>query len=73
MKQYIYKRHWLRKIVGINFIVLGVLGLVLPVLPGIVFLLAGFELLGMRPAIIDRWQKKRLPSPVVEAEAPVSV
>lgn len=54
MKTFIYSRLWLRKTVGIILIVLGVVGLVMPILPGAVLGVIGLELIGVRLAFFDR-------------------
>ena len=60
VKTYIYSRHWLRKTVGVALIVFGVLGIILPILPGIVPLAIGLELVGVRLAFFDRFFTKEV-------------
>lgn len=59
MKQYIYQRLWLRKTVGIFLIAFGVFALIMPLVPGAVLALVGFELIGIRLAFFDRFLPKR--------------
>lgn len=49
----------LRYPLGVVFIILGVLGLFLPVLQGLLFLAIGLYLLGIRPRFVDRFIKNR--------------
>ena len=60
VKTYIYSRHWLRKSVGIGLIVLGILGLILPILPGVIPLAVGLELVGVRLAFFDRFFTRKV-------------
>ena len=74
MKTYIYSRHWLRKTVGIGLIVLGILGLILPILPGVIPLAIGLELVGVRLAFFDRFftheaKTLDLPEEIVQSAA----
>ena len=55
MKTYIYSRHWLRKTVGVALIIFGILGLILPIVPGVIPLAIGLELVGVRLAFFDRF------------------
>ena len=55
MKTYIYSRHWLRKTVGVALIIFGILGLILPIVPGVSPLAIGLELVGVRLAFFDRF------------------
>ncbi len=59
MKHYIYQRLWLRKTVGILLIILGVAGLILPILPGAIFAVIGLEFIGVRLAFFDRFFPQR--------------
>lgn len=45
----------LRKIIGIAFLVVGFLGLFLPILQGILFIIMGLTLLGYNPS--KKWLK----------------
>jgi uncharacterized membrane protein YbaN (DUF454 family) len=54
MKTYIYQRLWLRKMVGIFLIAFGVLGMILPIIPGAIFAIIGLEFIGIRLAFFDR-------------------
>jgi uncharacterized membrane protein YbaN (DUF454 family) len=54
-KQYTLARPVLKKSLGIAAVVFGILGLIIPGLPGILFLIIGLELLGIRFLILDRW------------------
>jgi hypothetical protein len=61
MKQYIYQRLWLRKTIGILLIIFGVFALIMPLVPGAVLALVGFELVGIRLAFFDRFLPGRVP------------
>ncbi len=65
MKTYIYSRLWLRKTVGILLITFGVLGMILPIIPGAIFAVIGLEFIGIRLAFFDRL----FPSRAVVAES----
>ena len=74
MKTYIYSRHWLRKTVGVGLIVFGILGLILPILPGVIPLAIGLELVGVRLAFFDRFFTREvktldLPEEIVQSAA----
>ncbi|MFN3692917.1 MAG: hypothetical protein ACK4SL_02310 [Candidatus Paceibacteria bacterium] len=74
MKTYIYSRHWLRKTVGIALIVFGILGLILPIVPGIIPLAIGLEFVGLRLAFFDRFFTREvktldLPEEIVQTAA----
>ena len=74
VKTYIYSRHWLRKTVGVALIVFGILGLILPILPGFVPLAIGLELVGVRLAFFDRFFTREvkmldLPEEIVQSAA----
>lgn len=62
MKQYIYQRLWLRKTIGIFLIIFGLFALIMPLVPGAVLALVGFELIGIRLAFFDRFLPKRIPT-----------
>lgn len=64
MKQYIYKRNWLRKTVGIALILFGLFAFVMPLVPGAVLALVGLELLGIRLAFFDRFYPQSKETPV---------
>ncbi len=53
-KQYTLDRPTLRRIAGVLLIVGGVLGLIMPIMPGIIFLVLGLELFGIRLLFVDR-------------------
>ncbi len=59
MKTYVYSRLWLRKTVGIFLIVFGLFALIMPIVPGAVLALVGFELIGIRLTFFDRFYPKR--------------
>lgn len=46
----------LRKILGISLIVLGVLGLIMPILPGWIFIFIGLEMLGIKLLFSENFQ-----------------
>lgn len=48
----------LKKVVGITLIALGVIGLFLPILQGILLILAGLFMLGITKEHIKAWIKK---------------
>ncbi len=68
MKRYIYERNWLRKTVGVALIVFGILGLILPILPGFIPLAIGLELVGVRLAFFDRFLPRAVPTPQLPEE-----
>jgi uncharacterized membrane protein YbaN (DUF454 family) len=47
-------KKWLRDAAGIGLLLVGVLGCLLPVMPGIPFLIAGIGLLGSSHPIVSR-------------------
>jgi len=53
--------HSVRTVAGIALLIVGLLGLLLPVMPGIPFLVAAVAVLGMDHAIV-RWGRQRLDS-----------
>lgn len=55
--------HWLIMIGGGLFIILGILGLFLPILPGILLIILGLILLGGKSKIHE-WITKKFPDPV---------
>ena len=57
-KNYTLERPWLKKTVGVLAIFFGILGIVIPGLPGILFLIIGFELLGIRFLVLDRYRER---------------
>ncbi len=48
----------LKKIIGIALIAVGVIGLFLPILQGILLILAGLSLMGIKVEDIKKWFKK---------------
>jgi len=48
----------LKKVVGIILIVVGVIGLFVPILQGVLMILAGLFLLGIKTEDIKKWFKK---------------
>ncbi len=66
-KQFTLERPKLKRTVGVILILIGLLGLVMPVIPGIVFVVIGLEFFGMRLLFIDRtidkmMKKKQIPT-----------
>ncbi|MGV8141753.1 MAG: hypothetical protein ACP5NW_04915 [Candidatus Woesearchaeota archaeon] len=60
--QYIKKiRAWgiFGAVIGVIFVLIGLLGLVLPIIPGILFLIIGLLVLGVDLSFIMRFLKKR--------------
>lgn len=65
-KEYMYKKFRnyldvkprLSKVLGWVFIIFGILGVILPLIPGAVFFFIGLELLGIRLLFLDRWLKR---------------
>lgn len=55
--------HWLLVIVGIIFIFTGILGLFLPIVPGIILIILGLVILGGKSKI-NQWIIKKFPEPV---------
>ncbi|MBY0431850.1 MAG: YbaN family protein [Rhodospirillales bacterium] len=51
-------RHWVKLILGWVFVVLGVAGLVLPVLQGFLFLAVGLSLLSTESPMVARWVER---------------
>ena len=52
------KFKFLKKITGIILIVIGIIGLFLPIMQGILLIIAGLLLMGYKKKDIDRWIKK---------------
>lgn len=59
-KQFTLERPKLKRAVGVVLILAGIFALFLPVIPGIVLLIIGLELLGLRLLAIDRFIEKTL-------------
>ncbi len=59
-KQFTLERPKLKRVVGVVLILAGIFALFLPVIPGIVLLIIGLELLGLRLLAIDRFIEKTL-------------
>ena len=49
---------FLKKIAGIVLIIVGIIGLFLPIIQGILLIIAGLLLMGVKKKDIDRWIKK---------------
>ncbi len=58
-KNYTLLRPRLKKTVGIFFVLLGFVGIILPVMPGAIFVFIGLEFLGLRFLFIDRLLKRK--------------
>ena len=61
IKEYIYNRPRIKKVVGVILILLGLAALVTPLTPGSWLALIGLELLGVRILLSDKlkfWKKK---------------
>lgn len=58
MKLYTLARPRLKKIVGWFLIFIGVIGLVLPVIPGLLIIFIALELLGIKLIFVDRLLKR---------------
>ena len=67
-KQFTLERPKLRRTVGIILILIGLLGLVMPFIPGIVFVVIGLEFFGMRLLFIDRTIDKMMKKKQIPAE-----
>lgn len=63
MKQYIHSRSWLRKTVAYILIAFGLFALVMPLVPGAVLAIIGFELIGIRFAFLERFYPGRILAP----------
>ena len=59
MKQYLYSQPWLRKTIAYILIAFGLFALVMPLVPGAILALVGFELIGIRFAFLDRFYPNR--------------
>lgn len=46
----------LRKILGVSLIILGVLGLIMPILPGWIFIFVGLEMLGLKLLLNEKFK-----------------
>jgi uncharacterized membrane protein YbaN (DUF454 family) len=64
-KNYTLLRPRLKKTVGIFLVLLGFVGIILPVMPGAVFVFIGLEFLGLRFLFIDRLLKRKAPEAVI--------
>ncbi|OIO44786.1 MAG: hypothetical protein COZ34_01585 [Candidatus Pacebacteria bacterium CG_4_10_14_3_um_filter_34_15] len=49
----------LRKIFGASLIILGVMGLIMPILPGWIFIFFGLEMLGLKLLLSENFQLLR--------------
>jgi uncharacterized protein YqgC (DUF456 family) len=49
-------RHIVRTVIGVGLLILGVIGSLLPVIPGFVFFAAGIAVLGTDHAIVRRFR-----------------
>ena len=49
---------FLKKIAGITLIIVGIIGLFLPILQGVLMIIAGLLLLGIRKEQIKKWFEK---------------
>jgi len=58
MKIYTLARPRLKKIVGWFLIILGLIGLIMPIIPGLLILIVAFELIGIRLVFLDRLLKR---------------
>ena len=67
-KNYTSIRPRLKKAVGILFILLGFVGLILPVVPGAILIFIGLEFLGLRFLFVDRLLKRKAPETVPVGE-----
>ena len=54
--------HYILLISGVLFILVGIAGLFLPIIPGIIFIVAGLVVLGKKE-VVNGWMKK-LPQPL---------
>ena len=70
-KNYTSIRPRLKKTVGILFVLLGFIGLILPVIPGAILLFIGLEFLGLRFLFVDRLLKRKAPEVVVAEQSVV--
>lgn len=58
-KNYTLLRPRLKKAVGIFLILFGFIGVIVPVMPGAIFVFIGLEFLGLRFLFIDRLLKRK--------------
>lgn len=61
IKNYFQNHKTLRKVIGIIFVVIGLLALITPLTPGAWLALVGFELLGIKILFLDKfkfWNRK---------------
>lgn len=49
---------FLKKIVGIILIAIGIVGLFLPIIPGVLLIIAGLIILGVKKKTMKKWVKK---------------
>jgi drug/metabolite transporter (DMT)-like permease len=61
-KKFTLERPRFKKAVGIVFVVVGIVALVAPVVPGAPLMFVGFELLGFRLLFIDKILKRETPT-----------
>lgn len=54
LKNYTLSRPRLKKAIGIALVLLGFVGLIMPLVPGILFLVIGLELLGLQFLFFDK-------------------
>lgn len=54
VKNYTLLRPRLKKMVGVTLVLIGLLGLLMPLIPGAIFLVIGLELLGLQFLFFDK-------------------
>ncbi|MBM2821222.1 MAG: hypothetical protein HW405_982 [Candidatus Berkelbacteria bacterium] len=62
--------HWLLFIGGIIFLFVGILGLFLPIIPGILLIILGLTVLGGKSKI-SQWIIKKFPKPIRDYFGPI--
>ena len=70
-KNYTLLRPRLKKTLGVFLVILGFVGVILPVMPGAILVFIGLEFLGLRFLFIDRLFKRKVSGAVIPEQSAV--